>query len=170
MLADIAQREEHLARQLALDREIPLLYPRGPHVRVPKTDGRALVRIFRVEYRQALVRGRGGETQGSIVVLELRVERWIQWQPEVGPCAFEEGRDRVSAAQHRLAAQELRRPGKAQARLEIGIVRVVESAAVPILARQLLRAAERREVALPVGDFVPGCVVFPPQAEVQRQA
>src|SRR5262249_11073858 len=93
--------------------------------------------------------------------------------------------DRVSAAYHRVASQGFRRPGEADARLEIAdrcISGVVQSAVVVIdrrraaatevrtsLARALQLAADRIEIDLTIFDFDPWRLGFVAKAQIKRQ-
>src|SRR4030095_11414299 len=74
-----------------------------------------------------------------------------------------------SAPEHSMAPESLGIPGKADSRLVVFPERLVQRAAVFLLACQLLRAGEGLEVGLAVQYLDQRAVILPAQAEVQGQ-
>ena len=139
VLSDVTDGQHVAGRQLKLQREVPLLDFRWPDVGIPQADVRVLDTDLRVVSPKSpwssVVFGncRPGCCRAS---WNLGVERRIQRQAEVGAGAFHEGGDGIGAAHHHSLAQDVRSVGEADARLEVLLVRVVERAAVAVLAGQ----------------------------------
>src|SRR4029434_5655478 len=149
--------------------ETPLLHVGGTHERIPQADGGVSVGIIRPENGQTLI---DRCADGGLPLEDgfiLRVEGRIEGQPEIGPGAFHERRNRVSAPEHSIAPESLGIPGKADSRLVVFPETLVPRAAVSILACQLLRAGEGLEVGLAVQYLDQRAVILPAQAEVQGQ-
>src|SRR5262249_17045680 len=90
-------------------------------------------------------------------------------QPQVGPCAFEIGRDRIGAAHNHTLSEAFRRIGEAQPRLEILSERLIKTTAVPILPGEQQLSGVEIEVRLTIGDFDPRRMVFPAHPEIECQ-
>ena len=171
MLSDVPDTKCVAGRQLVLRGEIPLLHLGRPDVGVPKTNGRVVIGVGIVQSEEPLVqRGLGIGVRRCVVDRRgLRGEGRVQRQPEVGAGAFQERRDGIGATNHHLLTQHVRVIGKADARLEVLLVRVIERPAVAILAGKFQHAAEQAEVRLAVVDFHQWRVILPPQPQIQRQ-
>src|SRR6476661_386397 len=161
MLAHVANAE-HIARgQLILCGEVPLLNFGRADVRVPQPDSGAFKRAARAD--ETLIKpGAGQITQGGLVDgFELRVDRRIHGQTQIGTCAFHERGDGVGTAKHKFPPSPLWSPGEADTRLEILSVRGIEPAAIAVFTSKFHLAAEQTEIYLAVLDLHPRRAVIP---------
>ena len=111
----------------------------------------------------AMVLGAAGRVVGA---LRLEEERRVQRQAQVGAGAFHVLRDAVAAAEHPALAGAV---GHADARLPAVVVRLVEGAAVAVLAGEAQLGVAQVEVRLAVVLLDERRGVAPAQAEVEGQ-
>src|SRR5207247_6339132 len=83
--------------------------------------------------------------------------------------SFHERRNRVGAADHHLLSKLVGCPCEAYPRLKILLVRLIQRSAGAVLPGQLQHPAEGAEVGLPIFHLDQRRMVFPTQAEIQRQ-
>ena len=130
--ADVADLSRQRVGQLALDEDVPLLRELRPNVgredAVERARATARRSASRRRIRLAADPGAGRRVEGP---LPLEVERRVRRQAQVLAGAFHVLHDAEAAADDPLVR---RRPGDAEPRLEPAVVRVVERAAVAVLA------------------------------------
>ena len=102
----------------------------------------------------------------SYLTSDLEEERRIERQPQVGAGAFHVLRDAVAAAEHPALAGPV---GKSHARFPPVVIRVIERAAVAVLAREELGRVRQIEIGLAVIRLDERRRVGPADAQVQRQ-
>src|SRR5438876_8312949 len=174
------ERDDHVARaaphitnltgervgQLALDHEIPLLRELGPQVRSEDAKQRAGTAVHVGDDVREAGSCSAGPGRGVEDAPAFEIERGILSEPEILPGAFHVLHDAEGAAHDPLGG---RRPGDADTRLEATVERIVERAAVAVLAGQ--EQLPRREVyiRLPIVLLDPWRGVLPRQAEIQRE-
>src|SRR5262249_44343190 len=123
----IGNLKRQITNQFLLDAETPLLNARGLQVRVHNKHGRLNNRLRRV--RENLVHDRirssadeFGRARG--VTREVKPRVSVHWRIE----------NSRSAADNRLAVPETRRPGKAEARRKISLVRKNQVVTKPVVS------------------------------------
>src|ERR1039458_7506763 len=132
VLTDVAYRKQHITRELVFHGQIPLMNLGGLIVRVPRIKlGPCKWISGSSQQRQTLIGCRARQNElgpGGVNTRELRREGRVQVFPVVFSAPFEKGRNSIGAADNRVFTQETRRIGKAQTRLPVSPIGVIEGA------------------------------------------
>ncbi len=120
----------------ALDRRVPLMRPRWPKVRIPRTQDGPRQRILGPQRVESLLDFRAGNRRIRVDELEFIEKRRIEREAKIRTGAFEKAGNTVSAPKDVRPAPACLSPRKTKPRLEIQLVRVVQAAAVAVHTRE----------------------------------
>src|SRR6202453_3486517 len=170
MLADVAELERGCRTGLSLECQVPLLIHRGLHF------GSTNVHDSPKEWVPCDLTARTVLRLGCWIAVDRNHFGGSEWgiacEAQVRSSPFQVGGDGVCAAKDSFATPIRRGPSKADARLDIrqSVHRVIECAAIAILARVLEFSGDEIHVGLTIVQFNPGSIGFVAQPEIQGQS